>query len=79
MEELEMSGSSELKMLDKLRRYKTLARSPCPLSGVFLRTGRIRFGVFFVDVAELVYALGLGSSGAIHGGSSPLIDISILI
>jgi len=30
-----------------------------------------------VDVAELVYALGLGSSGAIHGGSSPLIDIGV--
>ena len=27
-----------------------------------------------VDVAELVYALGLGSSGAIHEGSSPFID-----
>ena len=29
----------------------------------------------FVDVAELVDALGLGSSRAICGGSSPLIDI----
>ena len=51
-----------------------LARSPHPLPGVFLRTGKIRSGVFFVDVAELVYALGLGSSGAIHEGSSPFID-----
>ncbi|MEY4332357.1 MAG: hypothetical protein RLZZ196_1095, partial [Bacteroidota bacterium] len=28
-----------------------------------------------VDVAELVDALGLGSSEVIRGGSSPLIDI----
>ena len=27
-------------------------------------------------MAELVYALGLGSSGAIHEGSSPFIDTS---
>jgi hypothetical protein len=50
---LEMFDSFKLKMLDKLRRLKLLTRAlnsflveaPNPF-GAFLRTGRIRFGIF---------------------------------
>gem|GEM_PF-2908207 len=35
-------------------------------------------GIFFADVAELAYALALGASGEILGGSNPFIRTTFI-
>ena len=56
-------------------RKKNRKTNPCEREvGSLLASPATSGGYSQVDVAELVYAAGLGSSEATHEGSSPFID-----